>query len=442
MTGLSLTDKVTIGAALLGGAAGVAGSFAVLRRRSLVGDMLAHASLPGVCLAFMIIGSRELWGLALGALVSGLLAISFMTLVTRWTRTKEDAAIGIMLSSFFGLGVVLLSVIQRSESGGNSSGLNSYIFGEPGNMLDSDLVLLAIVAGVVLLLVLALFKEFKLVSFDPEFAQSQGWPRTALDLSMMAAVAVVTIVGLPIVGVILMAAMIILPAATARLWTNRFDRLLILAGALGAATGVLGVRLSPGLPTGATIVLTGAAFFVLSLLVAPERGILARLWNESRLRLRVAREHLLRSLYELNEPALPKVAPAPFDRLRQHRHWRPWMLRWLLEQAQRQRLLDFNGETVKLTPLGLRRAAEATKTHRMWEIYMMEFAGSAPDHVDRSADAVEHLLPESLLVKLEERLALQGRMPTMIAEVPASPHEISVDGPTEGGTPRVFDGRG
>jgi manganese/zinc/iron transport system permease protein len=424
MTALSLTDKVTLGAALLGGAAGVAGSFAVLRRRSLVGDMLSHASLPGVCIAFMLMGSRNLLGLSIGALVSGLTAIVLMTVVTRWTRTKEDAAIGIMLSAFFGLGIVLLSKVQRSKAGGSSGGLNSYIFGEPGNMVESDLVLLAVVAGAVLVLVVALFKEFKLVAFDPEFAQSQGWPRFGLDLAMMATVAVVTIVGLPIVGVILMAAMIILPGATARLWTNRFDRLLLLAAAIGATTGALGVRLSAGLPTGPTIVLTGAAIFVLSLLFAPERGVIAILVSETRLRLRVAREHLLRSLYELNEPTLPKIEPVPFDRLREHRHSRPWMLRWLLEQGERRRLLDFNGDAVKLTPLGFRRAAEATKTHRMWEIYMMEFAGSAPDHVDRSADAVEHMLPESLLVKLEERLAREGRMPKMTVDVPDSPHEV------------------
>jgi manganese/zinc/iron transport system permease protein len=368
--------------------------------------------------------SRELWGLALGALVSGLLAVSLMTVVTRWTRTKEDAALGIMLSAFFGLGVVLLSVVQRAKTGGSSAGLNSYIFGEPGNMLDSDLALLTIVAATVLVLVVALFKEFKLVAFDPEFAQSQGWPGAVLDLGMMALVAVVTIVGLPIVGVILMAAMIILPAATARLWTNRLDRLLLLAAAIGAATGALGVRLSSGLPTGPTVVLTGAGFFVLSLLLAPERGIVARFISETRLRLRVAREHLLRSLYELNEPALPNVAPTPFNQLRQHRHSKPWMLRWLLSQGERRGLLDFNGDTVQLTPLGLRRAAEAAKTHRMWEIYMMEFAGSAPDHVDRSADTVEHMLPESLLVELEERLAKEGRMPAMPVEVPASPHTV------------------
>lgn len=424
MTGLSLINKVTIGSALLGGAAGVVGAFAVLRRRSLVGDMLAHASLPGVCLAFMLTGSRDLLGLSLGALASGLAAIGLMTLVVRWTRTKEDAAIGIMLSSFFGAGIVLLSAVTRSSIGGNSTGLNSYLFGEPGNMVDSDLTLLGVVAVIAIAAVALVFKEFKLVAFDPDFARSQGWPTTALDLAMMAGVAIVTIVGLPIVGVILMAAMIIMPAATARLWTNRLHTLLILAGAIGVATGGVGVRISRDLPAGPTIVLVGATLFVFSLLAAPERGIISRLWNETRLRFRIGREHLLRSLYEVNEPNLPLVEPVSLDRLRAHRHAAPWMLRWLVDQAERRGLIDRTGGDVRLTSLGLRRAAEATKTHRMWEIYMMEFAGAAPDHVDRSADTVEHMLPEGLLVKLEDRLAKDGRLPAVTTEVPASPHEV------------------
>lgn len=424
MTGLSLIDKVTIGAALLGGAAGVAGSFAVLRRRSLVGDMLAHASLPGVCLAFVLTGSRDLLSLSLGALASGLVAIALLTVVVRWTRTKEDAAIGIMLSAFFGLGIVLLSRVTHSTSAGYSAGLNSYLFGEPGNMVDRDLALLAVVATAVLLLTAILFKEFKIVAFDADFARSQGWPTLALDLAMMGAVAVVTIVGLPIVGVILMAAMIILPAATARLWTNTLRSLLLLAGALGVVTGAGGVRLAGNLPAGPAIVLTGAALFVFSLLFAPQRGIIARVYEETRLRLRVARDHLMRSLYELNEPALPQRDTIPLERLAQHRHARPWLQRWLLDRSERTGLLERTNGSVRLTPLGLRRAAEATKTHRMWEMYMMEFAGSAADHVDRSADAVEHLLPEGLLVKLEERLAREGRMPHMATAVPASPHEV------------------
>jgi manganese/zinc/iron transport system permease protein len=122
---------------------------------------------------------------------------------------------------------------------------------------------------------------------------------------------------------------------------------------------------------------------------------------------------------------LPELVATPLERLREHRRWSPWLLRWLLEQGERRGLLQLSGSTVKLTPLGLRRAGEAAKTHRMWEIYMMEFAGSAADHVDRSADTVEHLLPESLLVELEDRLAREGRLPA--PEVPASPHEITHD---------------
>jgi manganese/zinc/iron transport system permease protein len=269
-----------------------------------------------------------------------------------------------------------------------------------------------------------LLKEFKLVAFDADFARSQGWPTLALDLAMMAAVAVVTIVGLPIVGVILMAAMIILPAATARLWTNRLHSLLILAGMIGVATGAMGVRLAVDLPAGPTIVLTGATLFVASLLVAPERGVIAILWNETRLRLQVARDHLLRSLYELNEPSLPAAAPIPLAQLAEHRHARPWMLRWLVDRSERRGLIERTAASVKLTPLGLRQAAEATKTHRMWELYMMEFAGSASDHVDRSADDVEHLLPPGLVVKLEERLAREGRLPQAAILMPASPHEV------------------
>ncbi|MCG8450123.1 MAG: metal ABC transporter permease, partial [Pirellulales bacterium] len=318
---MSLSEKVMIGTALLGGMSGIVGSFAVLRGRSLVGDMLAHAALPGVCLAFLFTGSRDLLGLSLGALVSGLLAICLVTVLVRWTRTKEDAAIGIVLSTFFGLGVVLLSRILKSRGGGNKAGLDSYIFGEPGNMLSSDLVLLALVAAIVLLIVLLLFKEFQLVCFDTDFAQSQGWPTLQLDLALMAALAVVTIVGLPIVGVILMAAMIILPASTARFWTNRLHVMLVLACAFGVVAGVLGTRLSPGLGAGATIVLTATAMFLLSLLFAPERGVLARVLAEVRLRKRIAREHLLRSLYELNEPNLPQVVAVPVQRLHSYRHW-------------------------------------------------------------------------------------------------------------------------
>lgn len=425
MMSLSLTEKVMIGTALLGGMSGMVGSFAVLRRRSLVGDMLAHAALPGVCLAFLLLGTKSLLGLSIGALGTGLLAIAAVTMIVRWTRTKEDAAIGIVLSTFFGAGVVLLSLIQKPGVGGSKAGLDSYLFGEPGNMLTGDLTLLAIVGLAVLLLVGALFKEFSLVCFDTDFAQSQGWPTLRLDLLMMASLAVVTIVGLPIVGVILMTAMIILPATTARFWTNRLAHMLLLSAGFGMAAGLLGTRLGRGLPAGAAIVLTAAAFFLLSLLFAPERGVLARLLAEYRLRKRIEREHLLRALYELSEPDLPSVPTLEVAAIEEHRYLRS--LQRLLERAVEAGELERVGNAVRLTPLGLRHAARLTKAHRLWELFMVRHVGIASDHVDRGADDVEHLLPESLLIELEEKLASEGRLPNVVAEVPSSPHELGTN---------------
>ena len=425
MIGLSLTEKVMLGTALLGGMSGVIGCFAVLRGRALVGDMLAHAALPGVCLAFLFTGTKSLLGLSLGALGSGLLAIAAVTFIVRWSRTKEDAAIGIVLSTFFGAGIVLLSAVQKESVRGNKAGLDSYLFGEPGNMLTGDLVLLAGVAFVVLLTVGLLFKEFQIVCFDTDFAQSQGWPTLWLDLVMMAALAVVTIVGLPIVGVILMAAMIILPAATARFWTNRLLFMLLLAGLLGVGAGLLGTQLGRGLPAGAAIVLTGTSFFVLSLLFAPQRGVVARLNTESRLRKRIAREHLLRSLYELNEKELPQRSLLEVTRIREYRHWRS--LEKLLQNAVEAGEIEQTGQTVQLTALGLRRAAQLTKKHRLWEMFMMQHAGIASDHVDRGADDVEHLLSDALLIELEQQLASEGRLPQVSAEVPVSPHQLGSD---------------
>ncbi len=421
-SGLTLSDKVLIGTALLGGMSGVVGSFAVLRGRALAGDMLAHAALPGVGLAFLITGSRNLLGLSTGALFTGLIAISAVAMITRWTRTKEDAAIGIVLSTFFGAGVVLLSIIQKPSIGGNKAGLNAYLFGEPGNMLSSDLMLLAVTAVFVLVTVMLLFKEFELVCFDTNFAQSQGWPTLRLDLTMMVSLAVVTIVGLPIVGVILMAAMIILPAATARLWTNRLRRMLLLAAGLGVAAGLLGTQLGHGLPAGAAIVVAAAALFVVSLLFAPGRGVAWQIIAEFRLRERIEREHLLRSLYELNEAQLPEIAASSVAQLREYRHWNA--LEGRLHTAVQSGLITRVGQEIKMTSVGLRRAAQLTKAHRLWEMYMMQHAGIAPDHVDRDADDVEHLLPEALLVELQQQLESEGRLPQELSDVPESPHNL------------------
>jgi len=434
----SITANVMLGTGLLGATAGVIGTFAVLRRRALVSDMLSHAALPGICIAFLLTQSRNLLELALGALASGLVGIWLMILLRRWSRTKEDAAIGIVLSTFFGAGVVLLSIIQQQPTG-NQAGLSSYMFGETAGITRQDIHLIAGVSLLCLTVVTLLYKEFELLSFDPEFAAAQGWPTLILDLLMMGTLAVVTIVGLPLCGVILMAALIILPGTAARFWTNRLGHLLVIAALGGAAAGVGGTFLASPLPQlwfnmpllatsrmppGPLIVLSATAFFVLSLLFAPQQGVLASLLAELRLRVRISGEHILRSLYELNEPHLPQRPFIDESQLLAQRRWSLFILKWWLARLHSRKLIERDHQRVRLTLKGLTAAAEVTRTHRLWELFLMTSARIASDHVDRDADDVEHLLPTPLIREMEEKLAKAGRLPAAPRRVPESPHEL------------------
>jgi manganese/zinc/iron transport system permease protein len=257
---------------------------------------------------------------------------------------------------------------------------------------------------------------------------------------MMGTLAVVTIVGLPLCGVILMAALIILPSAAARFWTNRLGQLLVMAAIVGAAAGVIGTFLASPLPQrwfgqtwlstarvppGPLIVLSASGIFVFSLLFAPERGVVAGVVAELRLRLRIVREHLLRGLYELNEPELPAIAATTEQQLISQRTWNEPLLRWMLRRLESQNLIRRQNGSVQMTPAGLAAAAEVTRTHRLWEMFLVESAGIASDHVDRDADDVEHMLPKQLIRELEERLAAIGRLPVVPQEVPVSPHELA-----------------
>src|SRR5262249_39926493 len=189
--------------------------FAVLRRRALTGDALAHAALPGLCLAFLVVGERNLPAMLLGALVTGVLGVSIITALKQRTRIKEDAAIGIVLSVFFGAGVVLSRLIQNLSATGSKAGLESYILGKTAGMIAQDVYLIGGVALASLALMLLLYKEFRLVAFDPEFARIEGWPTYRLDLLLMVLIAVTVVIGLPAVGVVMMTALLILPAAAA-----------------------------------------------------------------------------------------------------------------------------------------------------------------------------------------------------------------------------------
>jgi manganese/zinc/iron transport system permease protein len=294
-------QNVAMGAALLGVTSGLLGSFAVLRQQSLLGDTLSHAALPGICLGFIIAGARDLGSILAGALVSGALAALLVLVLTRETRLKTDAALGVALSLFFAVGIVLLTHIQGM---GNASqgGLDSFLFGQAAAILRSDLWIMGGIAAVALTLVAALWKELKLVTFDPVFAASIGLPVLALEITLTVMVALAVVVGLQMVGVVLMAAMVVAPAVAARQWTRRLEGMVVLAALIGLAGGVVGAVVSAtarGLATGPVIVLAVSAIVLVSLVAAPERGLLwqpVRHWRDRR-ELREAQ--VLTTLYRL-----------------------------------------------------------------------------------------------------------------------------------------------
>jgi manganese/zinc/iron transport system permease protein len=294
---------VAIGAALLGFAAGSSGTFLFLRKRALVSDAVAHATLPGVVLAFIAMVSlggdgRSLPGLLAGSAATAWLGLVLIEWIARHTRLAEDAAIGAVLGVFFGVGIVLLTVVQ-TMSAGRQAGLESFLLGATAGMLFEDAVVIALGGTLAVLATWLLRRPLTLVAFDAEYAAALGYDVRRIDLAMMGIVMGVTVIGLKLVGLILIVALLIIPAVTARFWTERSNRVIWIAGALGGLAGYLGAALSasaPALPTGPIIVLVAAALFTLSLFFAPVRGVVAALLRHRRFQARVHRRQGLLAL--------------------------------------------------------------------------------------------------------------------------------------------------
>jgi manganese/zinc/iron transport system permease protein len=292
---------VALGAATLGIVSGSLGTYAVLRGQSLLGDAISHAALPGIALAFLLTGSKAPFVLVLGAAVAGWLGTLAVMGVVRRSRVPFDAALGLVLSVFFGFGLVLLVSIQRLP-GGNQAGLDKFLFGQAAALVTADVVVMATLGAVALAATLLLWKEFKLLSFDPAFGAALGLPMRRLDVVMTTLLVIAIVIGLQTVGVVLMSALLIAPAAAARQWTDRLGLMMGLAAFFGAAAGVSGAVISATaarVPTGPTIVLCAGALVVVSLFFAPNRGLVAAWWRARRNRTNLREIGLLEDLYTL-----------------------------------------------------------------------------------------------------------------------------------------------
>jgi manganese/zinc/iron transport system permease protein len=428
------TRVVFSGVTVLGAAAGLVGTFLLLRKRSLLSDTVSHCTLPGIALAFLIAESlghsgRELPVLLGGAVVTGVLGMMAVAFIRSHSRIKDDAALAIVLSVFFGGGIALMVIVQQMPTG-NVAGLSRYIYGKAASMTLSDAQFILIASLIVATLCGTFYKELKLLCFDSAFARTQGWPVLALDLALMGLVVAVTVIGLQAVGLLLVVALLIIPPAAARFWSHRLGATMLLSAAIGAFSGFVGVAASalfPKLPAGAVIVLAAVACFAASFVFGAQRGLLVRWLERRRVGHRVAHQHILRAIYEWCEThaaagtadAALLDQPVVVAALAAENHWTPHRLRQLLRLGLEDGLilLESNLGVCRLTAQGRLEARRVTRNHRLWETYLLHFADVAPQHIHHNADQIEHVVDPVVMNELEELLA--GRYGAAI--VPADP---------------------
>ncbi|MFN7844558.1 MAG: iron chelate uptake ABC transporter family permease subunit [Pirellula sp.] len=430
------TRLVMISSTLLGIIAGVVGVYLLLRRKSLIADTICHAALPGLAASFLVQifmggNGRSLFGLLVGAALSGGLSAVAVSVLGRVTKLKPDAILGIVLSVFFGVGMTLFSVIQQIPDQ-MGAGLETYILGKSASIINSDLQMIVAASLFVTGLVWLTRKELQILCFDPLFASASGWPAGMLDAMLLGAVLVVVIVGASVVGVILVVALMVTPPVAARFWTNRLSPTILISALIGGLSGIAGTLISlygERLPTGPCIVLVATGCFVLSLFFGIEKGILWRYWTARKRRALSDVEHVLRSIYELLETrGTPpqqhgqiRSAPVDLASLKQMRTWGKTRLSSVVRTLASKGWITINpvGDVI-LTAGGIQESLKSVRRHRLLEIYFSNLAVLSPAALDRGADALEHDLDDDMLAALEQEFFAQGQA----IQIPESVHPI------------------
>jgi len=397
-----------IGSMLLGVSCGLLGGFIVVRKMALMGDALSHAVLPGVALGFLWNMSKDPVAIFVGATLAGLLGTVLVGVIQQTTRLKEDTALGMVLASFFAVGICAVTMIQRLPTG-NKSGIDKFLFGQAAAIGANDVTLMAVVTALAIGTVWVLYKEFLVTSFDPAFARVCGFPVKWLHHALMLLLAFAVVIALQAVGVVLVSAMLITPAAAAYLLTDRLHRMLLLAAAFGLGAGATGCFFSflgNNLPTGPCMVLGATAVFALAFLFGPRHGVFAKWWRRRSQSGRVGRENTLKALYHVLESRDFKGEGVSLRELAERRHMTAEASSREVQALRRNQLatLTEDGNMVHLTPEGWTRACVIVRNHRLWELYLTNEAHIASDHVHEDAEKIEHVLGEETVLQLERRL--------------------------------------
>ncbi|MGJ1500470.1 iron chelate uptake ABC transporter family permease subunit [Sphingobacterium multivorum] len=396
---------VVLGSILLSVSAAIVGSFIVLKKKSLVGDAVSHSVLPGICAAFLFAGTKNTSLMLVGAFISGWLSLVTIDYITAKSKIKKDAAIGLVLSVFFALGIVLMTYIQQSGNAAQS-GLDRFIFGKAATLVGSDLMTFSIIAVVLIVATLAFFKEFTIIAFDEHYAEVLGLPVKKLDLLLTSLTVLAVVTGITAVGVVLMAAMLITPAAAARYWTHNIRRMVGLAAIFGALSGLAGAYISyiaPAMPTGPWMVVVSSLIAFFSFFFAP-LGIIPKTMKRNKNSRTMVDENILKLFYQIGEKENNFDKKRTAEELLAFRKMQPAQLKSGLTRLKKRKEVVNEYQQWQLTANGLEKAKKIVRLHRLWELYLTNYMEIAPDHVHDNAEEMEHYITPELEKHLEKYL--------------------------------------
>ncbi len=391
-------------ALLVGATCGALGCFIVLRNMSLIGDALSHSILPGIVLSFMLLGYSSI-GFFSGAVLAGLITAFAIIWIQRTFSTRADAAVGIVFTTMFALGVIGISLISGER--GVHLDLKDFLFGNVLGVSDADLLLTASVSVFTLASVLVFYRHLFITSFQPVVADTMGISSSAVQYYLMFLLALTVVSALQMVGVILVVSMLITPAATALMLSSNLKRVIFLAAAIGMAAGVTGLisAILLEIAPGPAMTVTAACFYLLAGIFSPQKGVLMKWRRKAAHRKKIEGEDFLKGLYKQLEKGPVNIADlktGPF---------RPQRLQLILQDLERRKLVEKTGNEIRLTDRGTAAARHLVRAHRLWETYLVNEIGLNEEQIHEEAEKLEHLLPEELLDEVEKTLGYPEKDP-------------------------------
>ncbi|QDH80384.1 iron chelate uptake ABC transporter family permease subunit [Echinicola soli] len=394
---------VVTGIVLLSISAAMVGTFTFLDKKALVGDAISHAVLPGVCLAFMISGNKNPYWIVSGAFVTGALSTYTITWVANYTKLKEDTVIASVLSIFFGVGIVMMTQLQQTGNA-SLSGLDHFIFGNAISIVGQDLWVYGFLALAIIIVILVFYKEFQLMVFNRSFAESVGLPVKRLEFLFNSLMVLAVVTGIQAIGVVLMAALLITPAAAAKFWTNRLSLMLLIAVIFSVVSGIVGAYISfvlPHMPTGPWVVIVLSLIAFLSFFFSTKKGILTKWISKRNYQRKIHRDHILKALFSANEQGHEGLSSSEVYANFPGKSFRT---QYAINKLGKEGYIYEKQLVISLTKKGIKEAGRIVRLHRLWELYMTEYMNIAPDHVHDSAEKLEHIITPELERQLDKNL--------------------------------------